>query len=71
MNPDELEKIKEKILSIKHTRIIKDPFPEFTDYFRAYRLGMMTVMKPEQVSIWEAYKKGYEQAYREILENLK
>lgn len=30
----------------------------------------MDLKDPEKVSIWEAYRKGYEQAYKEIEESL-
>ena len=70
MNADELEKLRQKILQIKHTRLILDPFPEHSEHGQFSRLGLKGV-PPKEVSIWEAYKKGYEQAYKEILENLK
>lgn len=65
------------VLSIKHSRIIEDPFPEWTMQ-ETLRVGDMVEKiidllglerKQEgRVSIWKAYRMGYEKAYGEILE---
>ena len=72
MNPDELEKLKQKILQIKNTRLITDPFPAHTEYNGLIKMKLGPGLEiPPKISIWGAYRKGYEQAYKEILENLK
>lgn len=49
---------------IKNTQVISDPFPEHTLYNSLpFRL---ISNPPEYVSIWAAYRRGYEKAYMEI-----
>lgn len=69
---------KMKIMRIRHTRIIKDPFPEHTDYSlnkkslslidKIFGLSFF-IEAPEEINIWKAYMMGYEKAYQEILDN--
>lgn len=66
---------------IRHSRRITDPFPEHSQHEAILRMleqnrgamrslfGWVRVRMPEAprpVSIWEAYRLGYDQAYREI-----
>jgi hypothetical protein len=51
---------------------VKDPFPEHTKHERFSRFKTLFggPEKPEDISIWKAYKMGYDKAYEEILERL-
>lgn len=61
--------IKELINYIRHSRVIKDPFPEHSEYERTY--GYFSYKEPpEEISIHEAHQKGYDKAYEEILKEL-
>lgn len=63
------------LLVIRHSQIIKDPFPAHTEYGWKYD-AMSAINKffgvkadletPEDISIWKAYQMGYDQAYKEI-----
>jgi hypothetical protein len=63
---------KNDIKLIRFTQIIKDPFPEHTKHERFSRFKTLFggPEKPEDISIWKAYKMGYDKAYEEILERL-
>lgn len=76
--------IKDKmdVMRIKHSRIITDPFPEHTNYqmtisFISQWKSIFTkwmkkddIPRPEEISIWKAYRLGYEKAYKEIEDSL-
>jgi hypothetical protein len=59
---------KSEIQQIRFTQIITDPFPEHSDWERKSRLFKSVHESPEEISIWRAYKIGYDKAYSEILE---
>jgi hypothetical protein len=70
------------LMSTRHTRLIEDPFPEHSAYNavkqmldenrspleRLFRMKFpdIGIPKPEAISIWAAYRKGYDKAYAEI-----
>ncbi len=66
------------ILAIKYSRIIEDPFPLHSEYARDMEtLGRAEkyfgnlfsdgLVRPPDVSIWAAYKMGYDKAYEEVI----
>ncbi len=55
------ETVSDKLNYIRYTQIISDPFPEHSASNYLFR------DKPPEVSIWAAYKQGYDNAYKEIL----
>lgn len=59
---------KSEIMYIKFNRLIQDPFPEHTQYQQVNRMYKPFHKPPEDISIWKAYRMGYEKAYSEILE---
>lgn len=71
---------KEELMNIKHSQVITDPFPNHTQYSRDQItmrkpnfikwFGKKEASKPREISIWEAYRMGYEKAYKEIEERL-
>lgn len=71
---------KNDLLYIKYNRLIEDPFSDLTEeasYLNMYNqiCGFFgkkkKVDKSHYPSIWAAYRKGYEQAYSEILAGLR
>lgn len=58
----EKKKIKDLILSVRFSKVIQDPFREFSDYRQIHG-----VPSQSEVSIWAAYRLGHEQAYKEII----
>lgn len=80
-----MSELKQKILNIRYSRIISDPFPEHSDYercidylkrTRGFWGGIFKFLEPnlpktpKEISIWEAYKKGYDKAYSEVIERI-
>lgn len=61
--------MRNKILAIKYSRLIEDPFPEHSNYERVYGCFNLSMNAPEPINIWEAYKMGYDKAYQEIIDN--
>lgn len=69
--------LKWDILSVKHSRLIEDPFPELTEEERLvniensmspfFQTKKKEVDKSKYPSPWTAYRMGYEKAYEEIL----
>lgn len=65
---------KDKLKFIRFSQKIVDPFPEHTEYnqikniFKFFRKRHNS--SPKEISIWEAYKKGYDKAYSEIESSL-
>jgi len=66
---------------IRHSRLIGDPFPEHSAYENKYSEEniknlpydekiLMSIfgkpVKPEEISIWKAYRMGYDKAYADI-----
>lgn len=74
----EREMIKSKLdlMSIKHSRIIEDPFPELTadsqnietenSLSSFFGFGKKILDKSSWPNPWKAYRLGYEKAYNEI-----
>ncbi len=63
----------DKIKYIRFSQVIEDPFPEHSDYSRhspLYSLFGIGMGKPEEISIWKAYRMGYEKAYEELEKGL-
>lgn len=50
-----MDDIRLKISKIRHTQLIKDPFPTAED---------------KETNIYAAYQKGYEKAYQEVIHGL-
>lgn len=75
-----LEEILRKIDFVRYKQSIKDPFPEETighidECFHPFTLWGKIFKKNKhelrsEISIWEAYKKGYDKAYEEIKREL-
>lgn len=61
---------KNDLRMIRHTQVITDPFPEQTEYQYKKEILKFWSVKPESISIWAAYMKGYNKAYSEIEERL-
>lgn len=62
--------VSQELDRIKHTQIISDPFPEQSNYEHDLSsAGIMGIFisKPEEISIWKAFRMGYDKAYAEIL----
>lgn len=62
---------KSEIQYIRFSQLINDPFPEHTTYNQMSRVFKPFHNPPEEISIWKAYRMGYEKAYAEILEKCK
>lgn len=68
--------IKDELTRIKHAQIISDPFKEHTNFeilqaetpkiLQFFEMDFSVNFKPREISIWEAYKTGYDKAYAEI-----
>lgn len=64
------------LMSIKHSRIIEDPFPELTvesqniemenSLASFFSFGKKILDKSSWPNPWKAYRLGYEKAYSEI-----
>jgi len=71
---------KDKIMYIRHSQIVTDPFPDHSMYnslnagrskIEAFFGINANIPQPEPISIWKAYRLGYEKAYEEILKGIK
>lgn len=68
------------VRSKRMCKIIKDPFPEHTQHEmtmqslgyigRVFGLKNKKPAAPKDISIWEAWRLGYETAYQEVYEAL-
>lgn len=66
----------DEIRRVRYTQVIKDPFPEHTAFnqfqdvaglFGRFFDRFFLPPGPAPVSIWAAYKQGYDKAYEEML----
>lgn len=69
------EEILHAITMVRHTQLIQDPFPKETEEqrnknLRFFRYAWRHHFKEKEISIWEAYMKGYDKAYQEIRNDL-
>lgn len=60
----------DKIKYIRCAQLIEDPFPKLTEK-RRFMTWLGKKKFKEEINPWEAYQKGYNKAYKEIINYFK